>query len=392
MINKKSTYLIFILLFIFQLSKAQDNADQLDLAKKAYASNAFDKAAKHLDYVLKDKPNSDEAYFFKGKCKVELDQYNDALDNFANAVNIDPQEPEYYYYKGMCEWKLKRMQAAIQSLEKSLLYSPDNFLTYKILGSVYYELNIVDKAKEYFDKAIEIKPDFDANVFTKSKVENYVEAYKTAMRASNRDTKIDPTNPIFMFYKGILKTIGRDNWGAYLDFNIVVQMDPEQNITYYYKGYVEFNIKKFKDALEDLHKYTRKNPNDKAAANLLKSVESAANVTVMDNNGTDEILVIAEEMPEFSGGTSQMMKFIAENIVYPRQALQLRLQGRVLLSFVVDQEGNITNLEILKGIGGGCELEALRVISNMPKWKPGRQNGKTVAVKYTLPIKFALAE
>lgn len=390
--KKKFTYLIFILLFTFNFLKAQDNADQLELAKKAYASNAFDKAAKHLDYVLKDKPNSDEAYFFKGKCKVELDQYNDALDNFANAVNIDPQEPEYYYYKGMCEWKLKRMQAAIQSLEKSLIYSPDNFLTYKILGSVYYELNIVDKAKEYFDKAIEIKPDFDANVFTKSKVENYVEAYKTAMRASNRDTKIDPTNPIFMFYKGILKTIGRDNWGAYLDFNIVVQMDPEQNITYYYKGYVEFNIKKFKDALEDLHKYTRKNPNDKAAANLLKSVESAANVTVMDNNGTDEILVIAEEMPEFAGGSSQMMKFIAENIVYPRQALQLRLQGRVLLSFVVDQDGNITNLEILKGIGGGCELEALRVISNMPKWKPGKQNGKTVAVKYTLPIKFALAE
>lgn len=383
---------LFLILFLASVAIAQDSGDQLDMARKAYANSNFDKAAKHLEFVLKERPNSDEAYFFKGKCKIELDQYNEALDNFTSASNIDPQEPEYYYYKGMCEWKLKRMQAAINSIEKSLVYNPDNFLAYKLLGSIYYELNITDKAKQYFDKAIEIKPDFNANVFTKSKVEDYVEAYKVAMRASNRDTKKEPNNPIAKFYLGLLKAIGRDNWGAYLDFNQVVEIDPELAVTYYYKGYVEFNIKKFKDALEDLHKYSKKYPADEKAKALLKSVEAAANVKVMDNNDTDEILLIAEEMPEFVGGTHAMQKFISENIQYPRQAMQLRLQGRVMVAFIVDKEGKIKDMEVLKGVGGGCELEALRVISLMPKWKPGKQNGQNVAVRYTLPIKFALSE
>ncbi len=386
-------FLICILVLNLTLNlSAQESGDQLDMARKAYANNAFDKASKHLEYVLKEKPSNDEAYFFKGKCKIELDLYNDALDSFTSASNIDPQEPEYYYYKGMCEWKLKRMQVAIQSVEKSLLYNPDNFLAYKLLGCIYYELNIVDKAKSYFDKAIEIKPDFTTNAFTKSKVEDYLEAYKVAIRASNRDTKKEPNSAISKFYLGILKAIGRDNWGAYLDFNAVVVLDPELAVTYYYKGYVEFNIKKFKDALEDLHKYTRKFPNDKVAAAFLKSVEEASNIKVMDNNATDEVLLIAEEMPEFTGGMPSLQKFIVENIQYPRQAMQLRLQGRVMISFTVDAEGKIKDMEILKGVGGGCELEALRVISLMPKWKPGKQNGKNVSVRYVLPVKFALAE
>jgi len=390
--NFEIFFILILALNITSKSVAQESNDQLDMAKKAYANSAYDKAARHLDYVLKEKPSSDEAYFFKGKCKIELDQYNDALDSFTNASNLDPQEPEYYYYKGMCEWKLKRMQVAIESVEKSLLYNPENFLAYKLLGSIYYDLNIVDKAKSYFDKAIEIKPDFNTNVFTKSKVEDYVEAYKVAIRASNRDTKKEPDNAIPKFYLGLLKAIGRDNWGAYLDFSAVVAIDPELAVTYYYKGYVEFNIKKFKDALEDLHKYTRKFPNDKVAATFLKSVEEASKIKVMDNNATDEVLLIAEEMPEFAGGMPSLQKFIAENIQYPRQAMQLRLQGRVMISFTVDLDGKIKDMEILKGVGGGCELEALRVISLMPKWKPGKQNGKNVSVRYVLPVKFALAE
>lgn len=377
-------------LIVFIELNAQDASEQMDLAKKAYATNSYDKAAKHLDYVLKAKPNSDEALFFKGKCKVEMDLYNEALDSFTQASNIDPQEPEYYYYKGMCEWKLKRMQSAIQSLEKALVYSPDNFLAYKLLGSVYYELNIVEKAKGYFDKAIEIKPDFNVSGTNRSKVEDYVEAYKTAMRATNRDAKINPDNVLARLYLGILKTIGRDNWGAYVDFSHVLESDTEQYITYYYKGYVEYNIKKYKDALEDLHKYSKKAPNDKAAQALTKLVQEASNMKVLES--ADEVLVVAEEMPEFMGGMPALQKFIAENIRYPKQATQLRLQGRVLIAFVVDADGTIRDLEIIKGIGGGCELEAMRVVSIMPKWKPGKQNGKHVPVRYTMPIKFALAE
>lgn len=387
----KIFYLVLFFGFVLEV-QSQSAADQLDMARKAYASNAFEKAVKHLDYVLAEKPNSDQVHFFKGKCKIELDLYNDALDSFTFASNLDPQEPEYFYYKGMCEWKLKRMQSAIQSVEKSLVYNPNNFLAFRLLGCIYYELNIVDKAKSYFDKAIDIRPDFNANIFTKSKVEDYLEAYKVTMRATNRDSKKEPTNAISKFYLGIMKTIGRDNWGAYIDFNAVAEIDPELAMNYYYKGYVEFNIKKIKEALDDLNKYTTKFPEDKVAIAFLKTVKEASKFKTTETTIAEDVLLAAEEMPEFVGGPSSLQKFIAENIQYPSAALNQRLQGRVVVSFTVDHEGFVKDMEVLKGIGGGCELEALRVVSLMPNWKPGKQSGKNVAVKYVLPIKFALSE
>ena len=384
-------YLFLILVQIFLLSNSFCQADdQLELAKKAFIMNAYDKALSHLDVVLKNKPNSDEALFFRGKCKIEMDMYNDALDNFAVASNLDPQEPEYYFYKGICEWKLKRMQVAIKSIEKSLLYDPSNAIAYKVLGSIYYELNLHDLAKQNFDKAIESQGTAGDAKTRKSKVEDNLEAYKTAIRQANRETAKDPNNSIAFLYKGILKLIGKDNYGAYQDLTKAAEINPDLNMTYFYKGYVEYKMKKYKEALEDLHKYSKKAPNDESAKKFMTTVEEASKMKVMDDHESNEVLLIAEEMPEFNGGPAALQKFIAENIQYPKEAAQLRLQGRVIVSFIIDGTGQIKNVELLKGIGGGCELEAMRIVSKMPKWKPGKQNGKPVSVRYTLPIKFAL--
>ncbi|MFN0048440.1 MAG: energy transducer TonB, partial [Cytophagales bacterium] len=95
-------------------------------------------------------------------------------------------------------------------------------------------------------------------------------------------------------------------------------------------------------------------------------------------------------MPEFAGGTLAMQKFIASNIKYPRVASQQGLEGRVIVTFVINGQGEVTNAEVVKGIGGGCDEEAIRVIKMLPKWKPGKQNGRPVSVKFTVPIKFAL--
>jgi protein TonB len=104
----------------------------------------------------------------------------------------------------------------------------------------------------------------------------------------------------------------------------------------------------------------------------------------------EEVFLVVEEMPEPEGGMAGMQKFIAKNIQYPRQASQMGLEGRVIVSFVVNASGEIENPEVVKGIGGGCDEEAVRVIKLLPKWKPGKQNGRPVKVKYTVPIKFTL--
>ncbi len=103
-----------------------------------------------------------------------------------------------------------------------------------------------------------------------------------------------------------------------------------------------------------------------------------------------EIFTVVEEMPEFPGGPSEMMKFLANNLTYPEQARRQKIEGRVFVNFVVEKDGAVSNVTILRGIGAGCDEEAIRVVELMPKWTPGYQRGQAVRVSFNLPIKFAL--
>jgi protein TonB len=107
-------------------------------------------------------------------------------------------------------------------------------------------------------------------------------------------------------------------------------------------------------------------------------------------SGTSKTYIWVEEMPMFPGGEDAMLKYISNNIKYPVDAREANITGIVYLSFIVDKEGEIKNIEILKGIGGGCEEEAVRVIKKMSKWKPGKQNGQSVNVQFKLPISFKI--
>jgi protein TonB len=103
-----------------------------------------------------------------------------------------------------------------------------------------------------------------------------------------------------------------------------------------------------------------------------------------------EIFTVVESMPTFPGGMGALMKYLAENIKYPPLAKESGIQGRVFINFVVEPDGRISNVKVLRGIGGGCDEEAVRVVKSMPKWSPGKQRGKPVRVSYNLPVKFTL--
>ena len=103
-----------------------------------------------------------------------------------------------------------------------------------------------------------------------------------------------------------------------------------------------------------------------------------------------ETFITAEEMPFYPGGDNERQKFLTENIHYPQQASENGIKGTVYVQFVVDTKGNITDAKIMRGIGGGCDEEALRVIQMMPQWHPGKQNGKTVRVLFTMSVSFKL--
>lgn len=103
-----------------------------------------------------------------------------------------------------------------------------------------------------------------------------------------------------------------------------------------------------------------------------------------------EIFTVVEENPQFPGGDAELYRYLAENIKYPEEAKELVIQGRVFVNFVVEPDGSISNVRVLRGIGGGCDEEAIRVVKSMPKWTPGKQRGQPVRVSFNLPVKFTL--
>lgn len=117
-----------------------------------------------------------------------------------------------------------------------------------------------------------------------------------------------------------------------------------------------------------------------------------APVEVVEEEEEEEVVfVVVEDMPEFPGGQQALFQYLSENVKYPTMAQENGVQGRAICQFVVNKDGNIVDVEVVRSSGdASLDKEAVRVIKSMPKWKPGKQRGKAVRVKYTVPVNFRL--
>lgn len=116
----------------------------------------------------------------------------------------------------------------------------------------------------------------------------------------------------------------------------------------------------------------------------------AGPVVEAEGSDEDEIFQVVEQMPEFPGGLEALMAYLSKNIKYPSSALDNGIQGRTLIEFVVNKDGSIVDPRVVKSLDPACDKEAMRVIKAMPKWTPGKQRGKPVRVKYTVPVLFRI--
>ncbi|MBI9036707.1 MAG: energy transducer TonB [Bacteroidales bacterium] len=105
-----------------------------------------------------------------------------------------------------------------------------------------------------------------------------------------------------------------------------------------------------------------------------------------------EIFLVVESPPSFPGGEAARKRFLGENLKYPQMAKESGIQGKVYVTFVVEPNGSVTGIKIIRGIGGGCDEEAIRVTKLMPTWIAGKQRGKPVRVQFNMPIKFTLQQ
>ena len=162
--------------------------------------------------------------------------------------------------------------------------------------------------------------------------------------------------------------------------------------TYYESGQIKSSVNYINNKKEGKHKEYFENGSIKKSSVLHK--DQIISNRSWNEDGSERIsnvFTIPDVRPEFPKGDAKMYEFLGKNLKYPIDARAQNIQGRVYISFIVMEDGSLEELEILRGIGGGCDEEALRVISTMPAWEPGRdENGEAVRVAYNIPIKYAL--
>ena len=129
--------------------------------------------------------------------------------------------------------------------------------------------------------------------------------------------------------------------------------------------------------------------NDEIGGTVLKIQEEIAQPEPPKEE-ENKVFDVVEEQPSFPGGQSALMQWLSDNIKYPVIAAENAVQGRVIVQFVVSKTGSISDVKVVRGVDPSLDREAVRVVSQMPKWTPGRQNGTTVNVRYTLPVTFRL--
>ena len=114
-------------------------------------------------------------------------------------------------------------------------------------------------------------------------------------------------------------------------------------------------------------------------------------IVVEEPEQEEQIFQVVEERPQFPGGDAELMKYLQKNIKYPTICQEQGIQGRVIVQFVVNTDGSIVDPQVIKPVNPHLDKEALRVISTMPKWSPGKQRGKAVRVRFTVPVTFRLS-
>ena len=131
--------------------------------------------------------------------------------------------------------------------------------------------------------------------------------------------------------------------------------------------------------------------NDEVGGEVLKAKEEiAAPEPPKQQVEENKVFDVVEQMPSFPGGMGALMSWLSQNIKYPVIAAENGVQGRVIVQFVVEKDGSITDVKVAKSVDPSLDKEAARVVSSMPKWTPGKQNGSAVRVKYTVPVTFKL--
>jgi TonB family protein len=240
-----------------------------------------------------------------------------------------------------------------------------------------YSKGLKDGASKSYNHNSELKSE---NIYVNDKLEGESKLY------NKKDSSITKVNYINNKKQG--PCVERDYKGNILDSTYFVSGKIKGKSFSYYKNGSLKTVKTYKNGKLDGE---QKNYHENGEISSINSYKNGKSIE-LENSSDDleEVMVVVEKHPEYPGGNSKLFEYLGKNIKYPQAARMLGVKGKVYIQFVVEKDGSLSSLDVVRGIGSGCDEVALKAIEDMPKWSPGEQRGKAVRVRFILPVNFSL--
>jgi len=332
-------------------------------------------ALKGFNQVSIESDTSARDFNTKGYELLMEGEYPKAICQFDTAILQDPSVANYYHNRAFCFDAVDSSDLAISDYLQAIKLDPDNYEYYYLLGNIYQGKDDLERASSYYTKALnriksKANPDLYIVLFNRGNCYIKNEDYGQAYIDYDSSLILNPNHFPTYANRGIAKIKQSDTIGACYDWYISIGNQISE-VKDYYKSYC--SAYDFTDSV--IPSSLTQNPYKFEQENI---------------SGEYSCLTLVEQMPIFPGGDTGRMNYLNNNIIYPHEARMKGIQGRVFISFVIEADGSVTNVEVIRGIGGGCDEEAAYVVSQMPKWKPGFQRGKAVRVQFTMSILFRL--
>ena len=303
-------------------------------------------------------------------------KYFEAISVFSNAISLDSSDANYYHNRAFCYNEIDSTNLAIKDYLKAIKLDPDSYELYYLLGNIYQTNEEYEVAILYYSQSLsKIKsksnPDTYIILFNRGNCYLKENNFNLALSDYNFSLKLNPNFIATYANRGISKIKMSDTIGACYDWFIAKEkklLEVEQYYNRFCSGY---------DFLDSLIP---------SMEPIFDPAFEALEISQMDKSVSAHI----ERMPEFPGGDEARLKFLRDSLKYPIDARLKGIQGRVYVTFVIERDGSISEVKLLKGIGYGCDEEAIRVVKSMPNWIPGIQDGKPVRVQFNMPLLFKL--
>lgn len=359
------------------LCKHHDNSSYLRLSACYTKMNNYVAAQYYAETGWRNDSNNFNLTLQKAKVEFQLGHLKEAASDAERLIKIKPNDGKSYYHAGYYEAKNRQYGKALGNLTKAISLKPDMADAYFERGIICMKYKQDEAAKADFETFIELEKEKSFSILSAFAYLNLGETEKAEQTLNGLLCKSPNDKTVLYDAACLYARLGdEDKAIAFLE-------------NAFTNGLLEMNELKTDSDLDPI----RENETYKELIAHYDSLFVETNhlpeliySQVKDSRAIPEV----DEMPQFPGGESELLRYVAENVKYPNEARKKNISGRVFVQFVIEPDGSVSNIQILRGIGSICDQEAYRVVQSMPKWKPGKKDGKKVRVEYVLPINFKL--